>query len=63
MPYVKCFVKDFKTNECFEIELEYIDNFGGNYELINGTIIYIFSQLPIFKEVPKERVYFFNKSI
>lgn len=63
MPFIKTFEKDFKANTCFEIELEYIDNFGGNYELINGTIIYIFSQLPLFKEEPKEKVYFFNKSI
>ena len=62
MAFITCFEKDFKTNKCFEIELEYIDNFGNNYELINGTTIYIFSQLPIFKENPKEKVYFFNKT-
>ena len=62
MAFIKCFEKNFKKNTCFEIEIEYIDNFGGNYELINGTNIYIFSQLPMFNELPKENVYFFNKN-
>lgn len=62
MAFITCFEKDFNTNTCFKIELEYIDNFGNNYELINGTTIYIFSQLPTFNEKPKEKVYFFNKT-
>ena len=57
---IECYVKNWKQNTCFKIELEYIDNFGANYELINGTTIYIFSQLPMFKEQPKEDTFFFN---
>lgn len=60
MKTIICYVKDFKNNTCFKIEMEYVDNFGRNYELTNGSTIYVFSQLPLFNERPKEPVYFEN---